>query len=83
MFYLVQYGYTVQGFGITKLAAKKAATKNGCITPKVDDIPMITESGVNDADMCFMEAPEFDDVNNIDPTDLWLRLSDIMMEQEV
>ena len=69
MYYLVQYGYTVYGVGKTKVAAKQNATKNGAQSPKITDIPMVTEANVNDGDMCFIEAPEF--ANNIDPTDLY------------
>ena len=67
MYYLIQYGYTVHGYGETITEAARHAAQNGCETTDADDIPMLGDSAV-DGDLYFVQAPEID--GDIDPTDL-------------
>ena len=69
MFYLIQDGCTVHGYGATKAEAKAHAAQNDCESPEIDDIPMLGDSAI-DGDLYFIEAPEIDGVDYIDPTDL-------------
>ena len=73
MYFLIQYGYTVHGFGETIAEASRHAAQNGCKAMDADDIPMLGDSAV-DGDLYFVQAPEID--GDIDPTDLYSILID-------
>jgi len=75
MYYLIQCGHTVHGFGETITEAARHAAQNGCETTDADDIPMLGDSAVY-GDLYFVQAPEVDGVDDIDPTDLYNILID-------